>query len=148
MIAPRPTSRPRGMILLEVLFAIALFGMGALALSRALAMSAQASVESQMDLRMIEKLQSALTYYSKLNRVEPTRTPIQTDPDLNGVWTETQIIEMTERDYPNLKTEQGQVLAQMFHIMVTAKWERDGQRGEITAETYRYAPLYRQQTGQ
>ena len=34
--------------------------------------------------------------------------------------------------------------AQMFQIIVTAYWELGGQRGEETAETFRYAPLFQQ----
>ncbi|MFN0127453.1 MAG: hypothetical protein ACKV19_12285 [Verrucomicrobiales bacterium] len=140
-----------GVALIEVILAVALFGMAALGLLRALTTMSQAANSAKMELRMMSVLESTLTQFARQPRLEETTRPIPSEPDESGVWTETQILEMNEKNGNLLQTdesEQGgrQPLQQMYHIRVTAFWEYAGQRGEETAETYRYGPLF-QQTG-
>lgn len=137
-----------GVLLVEVLLALALFGMAALALMKALTMVSQAANEAKMEMRMVAVLQSTLTQYSRMTRIEETDRPIVSEPDELGVWTETIIREMTEQNGELLQTDESergtrQPLQQMYHIIVTAYWEMEGQEGQMTANTYRYAPLYR-----
>jgi len=151
MKAPFSTVKRRGLALIEVLLAVSLFGLAALGLLRALTMMAQAANNAKMEIRMMSVLQSALTQYARTSRIEATERPIISEPDELGVWTETRIEEMSEGNGTQLFTdpsEQGgkQPLQQMFHVIVTAHWEMEGGKGETTADTYRYAPLYRQQT--
>jgi type II secretory pathway pseudopilin PulG len=140
-----------GVALIEVIMAVAFFGMAALGLLRALTAMSQAANNAKMELRMTAVLESTLTQFARQPKIEETAKAIISDPDESGVWTETRITEMNEKNGNLLQTdesEQGgrQQLQQMYHIVVTAFWELGGQRGEETAETYRYGPLF-QQTG-
>ena len=125
--------------MLEVLLAIALFGMAGLGLAKALTFSAQAAVESQLDLRMMTRLQSALTLASKSQQME--EYSVVSDPDDLGVQVETIVEEMQDGELMN---EEGQDLQDMWRITVRAFWVRNGQYAELTAETWRYGPLYSQ----
>lgn len=142
--------RPRAFLLMEVLLAIMLFGFGALALLRALTATSNLAGEAKMELRMMGILQSALTQYSRASNIQETPRPIVSDPDELGVWTEVTITEMNEKNGELLETDDNpntggkQPLQQMFHIVVIAHYEQDGQKGELRADTFRYAPLYKQ----
>lgn len=143
--------RERGIALIEVILAVAFFGLAALGLLRALTSMSQAANNAKMELRMTAVLESTLTQFARQPKIEETAKPIISEPDESGVWTETRIIEMNEKNGNLLQTdesEQGgrQPLQQMYHIVVIAHWEVAGQQGEETAETYRYGPLF-QQTG-
>lgn len=142
-------SRESGVALIEVIMAVAFFGMAALGLLRALTAMSQAANNAKMELRMAAVLESTLTQYARQPQIEPTDKPIISEPDESGVWTETQILEMNEKNGNLLQTdesEQGgrQPLEQMYHVIVIAHWEFGGIRGEQTAETYRYGPLFQQ----
>ncbi|MDA0812861.1 MAG: type II secretion system protein [Verrucomicrobia bacterium] len=130
---------PDGFILLEVLLAIALFGVAGLGLVKALNFSAQAAVESQLDIRMMMRLQSALTLASKAQQLEEYE--IVSDPDEMGVQVLTKVEEMPEEFLMN---EEGQELQDMWLITVKAFWNRNGDDGEMEAQTWRYGPLYSQ----
>lgn len=128
-----------GFVLLEVLLAIALFGIAGIGLVKALNFSAKAAVESQLDIRMMMRLQSALTLASKAQQMEEYN--VVSDPDELGVQVMTIVEEMPEEALMN---EDGQELQDMWLITVRAFWERNGQFGEMQAQTWRYGPLYSQ----
>jgi type II secretory pathway pseudopilin PulG len=138
-----------GFMLIEVLLAISIFGLAALGLMRALTYTATAANDSKLDLRMMSLLQSTMTQYSRANQIEETERPIVTEPDELGVWTEVTIQEMNEKNGNELKTSEknqngAQPLQNMFLITVTAHYElENGDKGEISADTIRFAPLYR-----
>lgn len=140
-LTPMTTSRFRrgGMILMEVLCAILIFGMAAVGLMKAITVSAQSAVISQQELRMLLRLQSALNEYSKYPRIEELydSPPPDTDPDDLGVWLHTEITKIE-----NQETSEGQPLNDMYHIEVTAYYDDFGQVGELKADTVRYARLY------
>ena len=133
------TSSPDGFILLEVLLAIALFGIAGIGLVKALNFSARAAVESQLDIRMMMRLQSALTLASKAQQMEEYE--VISDPDELGVQVMTTVEEMPEEFLLN---EDGQELQDMWLITVRAFWQRNGDDGEMVAQTWRYGPLYSQ----
>jgi len=135
----RQEGTPSGFVLLEVLLAIALFGMAGLGMVRALNYSAQAAVESQLDIRMMTRLQSALTLASKAREMEEYE--YVSDPDDLGVQVQTIVEEMNREELLN---EDGQELQDMWRITVKAFWERNGKFGEMDAQTWRYEPLYQQ----
>jgi len=116
--------------------AIALFGLAAVGLSRALNMTARTASKTRAELEMLNKLQTALTEASKAARLEEGENV--TEPDAIGITIKTEIIPMEE-----LENAEGQQLQNMFHIRCTAYWEQNGKNSEIVAETYRYEPLYR-----
>jgi type II secretory pathway pseudopilin PulG len=136
--------------LIEVILALTLFSVAAVSLLRALTILSQAANSAKIELRMMAVLQSTLTQYARQPKIEETQRPLISEPDELGVWTETRIEEMNEKNRNLLQTdesEQGgrQPLQQMFHIQVTAFWELGGQRSESSADTYRYAQLFRTQ---
>lgn len=130
-----------GMILMELVISIAIFGMVALGLMRALSIGAQTAVVGQLELRMLLRLQSTLTHYSKVQRIEEGG-PFDSDPDDLGVFTRTEIVKLDK-----MENADGQVLADMYHIIVRAEYDNFGTKGEMIADTYRYARLYQTQAG-
>ncbi|MES2705394.1 MAG: hypothetical protein V4726_02215 [Verrucomicrobiota bacterium] len=131
-----------GLILLEMLMAIAIFGMVALGLMRALTIGAQTAIISQLELRMIQKMQSTLTEYSKVQVLQEGVYDVPaTDIDM-GVALRVQVEKMDK-----LLNADGQPLNDMYHIMVTAEYNNFGAKGQMTADTFRYANLYKTQAG-
>ncbi len=130
-----------GMVIMEVLCALLVFGMAAVGLMRAITVSAQSAVVAQQELRMLLRLQSTLNETSKYSKIEQLYEdkPINvTDPDELGVWTRTEIIKLED-----ITTEiDKQPVNDMYRIVVTAFYDNFGQTGEMTAETIRYAKLY------
>jgi Tfp pilus assembly protein PilV len=130
-----------GMVIIEVLMALLIFGMAAVGLMRAITVSAQVAVVAQQELRMLLRLQSALTETSKYPNIEERykEKPVYvTDPDDYGVYTRTEITLLED-----ITTAiDGQPVNDMYHIRVTAYYENFGKRGESSAETVRYARLY------
>ncbi len=138
-----------GVALIEVILAVALFGMAALGLLRALTTMAQAANTAKVELRMVSVLESTLTQFARQPRLEETARPITSEQDETGVWTETTILEMNEKNGNLLQTDEGeqggrQPLQQMYHIIVRAYWELGTQRAEAMAEMFRYGPLFQQ----
>lgn len=133
--------RPRrsAMIIMEVLVALGVFGLAVTGLIRALTVAAQTAVISQLELRMILRLQSTLTEYSKIARIEEGSW--RSDPDELGVWTETEVVLLED-----ILNSEGQPLTDMYRIRVTGFYDNFGQAGEMSAETLRYGRLY-QTTG-
>ena len=133
-------SRRRGMVLMEVLAAIAIFGIVVTALMQALTQIAKSAALSRTELRMLLRLQSELNKYSKWPRIQEFEgQTIKTDPDEIGVWTETQVIKLED-----IQTMEKQPLQDMYEIVVTAFNDTLG-TGEIhkqSAATVRYARLY------
>lgn len=134
-------SRRRGMVMMEMLAAIALFGIMATALMQGLTQVAQSAALSRTELRMLLRLQSELNKYSKWPRMEELvdEPPRDLGPDELGVWTKTQIIKLED-----IQTFEQQPLQDMYEIVVTAYSDTlgNGQIHEQSASTVRYARLY------
>ena len=128
-----PTS---GFVLLEVLLALTLFGMVAVALTNALSQVGKLAVEGQLELHVINGLQSALLEASKVPEME--EGSFRSEPDTLGIVYETTIEEMELYNIDEL------ALTDMYRVEVRALWEVNGQPQEDMAETYRYEPLYKQ----
>ncbi|CAN5248352.1 hypothetical protein BH23VER1_BH23VER1_32240 [soil metagenome] len=131
-------TRAPAFILMEVLLAVALFGMAGLGLSMAINRTAKNANQTRIEYQMISRLQSALTEASKAARMEEDK--IVTEPDELGIFLTTEIIPMEE-----IENAEGQFLQNMWLIRCTAIWERSEEILEMEAETYRYLPLYQPQ---
>lgn len=132
------SSRRGGYVIMEVLLAIAVFGMAVGGLMKALTISAQSAIISQQELRMLLRLQSTLNEYSKYPRIEEYEgQSFDTDPDELGVWTRTEVLKID-----GAENSEGQPVENMFEIVVTAFYDNFGQVGEMKANTVRYARLY------
>jgi type II secretory pathway component PulJ len=126
----------RGFVLMEVLLAMAFFGLAGVGLARAINMAARAANETRIELSMLNKLQSALTEAHKTAQLEEGSFIV--GPDTLGVSIKTEFIPMEE-----LENMDGQLLQDMWLVRCTAFWESTaGEELEMVAETFRYAPLY------
>ncbi len=133
-------SRRGGMVIMEVLCALLIFGMAVVSLMKALSVSAHTAVVAQQELRMILRLQSTLnetSKYPKIDELYNTEPVKQTDPDDMGVWTKTEIIKLE-----NILNSEGQPLNDLYQIVVWGYYDDFGNIGEVKAETVRYAKLY------
>jgi type II secretory pathway pseudopilin PulG len=133
-------SRRRGMVMMEMIVAIGLFGVMVTVLLQGLTQIAQSAALSRTELRMLLRLQSELNKYSKWPRIQEFENQtIETNPDEIGVWTKTQIIKM--EDIQNMEQ---QPLQDMYEIVVTAYSDTlgNGEIHEQSASTLRYARLY------
>lgn len=130
------TSRTRhGFTILEVLMALALFGMMMVGLTRALNMIALSARRSGEEVRMIRNLETLLTEASKAAQFEEGEEYLGEDE--SGVAYERVIEELTE-----MENMDGQLLSNMWRIAIVASYERNGEIIERVAETFRYEPLY------
>lgn len=121
--------------MMEVLMAIGFFGMAAVGLTRAIALSAEAANRTQVELSMLNKLQSALTEAHKTPQLE--EEAFVSDPDVMGVSIKTEFLPIEE-----MENEDGQILQNMWLVRCTAFWERNGEETQMVAETFRFAPMY------
>jgi type II secretory pathway pseudopilin PulG len=127
--------RRRGMILMEILLAMAIFGMTALGLMETIVTCAKLATENKMEMRMLLKLQSTLSEYSKVAQIQEGTS--KSDPDEEGIYTEAVITKMED-----IKNSEEQLLADMYHVKVTAFYNNYDRQAEVSAETIRYARLY------
>lgn len=144
---PDPGSKRReahGYVLMEILIALGLFAAVAVALVEALTMTSRAAATIQDEMRIEQILRSAMT--DALSR-----------PTLQEGSETIDLVELTgdeESYFPGeietvvepleLENEDGQLLQNMFRIEVTFHWRgEDGEWQKQSAETWRYANLYR-----
>jgi type II secretory pathway pseudopilin PulG len=137
-IAGQP--RRRGMVIMEVLVAIGVFGITITGLMQAIVQTSKAAVMTRTELRMILRLQSELNKYSKWPRIEEFEgQPLDMGPDEIGISTRTVVTKL--EDIQNMEQ---QPLQDMYEIVVTASADQfgTGEITEVSASTVRYARLY------
>ncbi|OYV02834.1 MAG: hypothetical protein CFE26_21745 [Verrucomicrobiales bacterium VVV1] len=126
----------RGFLLLEVIFALAIFGIAATAFAVAFHRMAQAADLAQNELRITRMLESSLNEALSVPTLEEeTKSYILVERD-------TEIETKVEMIKDELENEDGQLLQEMYRITVTARWFQDGAQRERSAETWRYGRLY------
>jgi hypothetical protein len=138
---PRLLVTRRGFIMVEIMLALSLFGICAVALMKTLTLTTRMAVESQLDAQMMLRLQSKVTEISKLPDLTPWKDRTeQTTPDASGIWTESIVEEMKD-----IQNEDGQQVTQMYRIYVKAlyhvAWKSEPEMQD--AEVWRYLPLYK-----
>lgn len=132
----RASSGRRGFLLLEVIIALAIFGIAATAFAVAFHRMAQAADLAQNEMRITRILESALTETLSLPTLEEgTTSLVLAERDME---IETKIELMKD----GLENEDGQLLQEMYRITVTARWVQNGMQNERSAETWRYSRLY------
>ena len=132
----RPRSSPaNGFLLLEMVLALAIFGMAATGFAVALNQMAKASDLAQRELRLTRILDSALA--------EAMSRPSLTESDETRTLAEGNI-EIRSQIFPqeNLTNQDGQQLQEMFSIKVTASWYDAGEWKNRSVETWRYGRMY------
>ena len=134
MNAPHPI-RKSGFLLLEMVLALAVFGMAATGFTVALNRMAATASLAQSELRITRILDSALEETISLPTIEEGSDTIEIGE--TGVELETTIERIED-----LLNEEGQQLQDMFRIRIKAKWVENGRTQERSAETWRYGMMY------
>jgi len=134
-----PTQR-QGFILLEVIFALAVFGIAATGFAVALHKMADVASLAQSELRITRILQSSLD--------EAVSTPTMEEGKNTGSLAErisdspVEITTEIKLMQDGLQNQDGTQLQNMYDIIVTARWFANGQSQERSAETWRYGNMY------
>lgn len=125
----------RGFLLLEMILALAVFGIAATGFAVALNRMASAAELAQSELRITRILDSALDETLSLPVLE--EGVVTTSVGETGIELDTTISLLEE-----MQNEEGQFLQEMFHINVTAKWYENGSWYDRSVETWRYGRMY------
>jgi type II secretory pathway component PulJ len=123
-----------GFVLLEVVLAIGVFAIAATGFVVALHRTDDLAATAQRELRIMRVLDSALKEALSLPVLEEGTTTVELEE--MGIEIET-LIEPME-----MENQDGQLLQEMFRILVTAYWFENGEWQQRDAETWRYARLY------
>lgn len=127
----------RGFLLLEMVLALAVFGIAATGFAVALRRMADAAQLAQSELRITRILDSALD--------ETVSLPVLEEGVTNSTVGETGIeLDTTIKLMEDLMNEEGQPLSQMYLIRIDARWFANGEWQERTVETWRNGNMYQQ----
>lgn len=127
--------RKHGFLLLEMVLALAVFGIAATGFAVALHKMAAAAQLAQTELRTTAILESALDETLSLPVLEEGTT--ETEAGDTGV-TLTTTIELLE----DLQNKDGQPLPEMFNIKIAAKWYANAAWQTRDVQTWRYGRMY------
>jgi len=138
-----PRKLRAGYVLLEIIIALGLFSAVAVSLVKALHMTSRTASLIQDELRVDRILRSAMIdVLSTPNLEEGSETVDLTDITGDEVSFFTGQIE-TIIEPMELENEDGQLLQNMFRIEVIFHWETEDGWQQQSAETWRYANLYK-----
>ncbi|NJM37999.1 MAG: type II secretion system protein [Akkermansiaceae bacterium] len=138
MILPVHRRSKRGFLLLEMVLAMAVFGIAVTGFIVALNKMADVADLAQSELRITRILDSALDETLSLPNLEEGTT--NTTVGETGIELDTTIERIED-----LINEEGQPLPDMFRIKIDAKWYANGAWQERTVETWRNSKMYRLQ---
>ena len=125
----------RGFLLLEMVLALAVFGIAATGFAVALNRMAKVAALAQSELRITRILDSALDETLSLPVLEEGVTDSTAgDTGMDLVTT----IELLKE----LENEDGQLLQEMYLIKIEAKWFENSEWQNRTVETWRYGRMY------
>ncbi len=127
------------MTLFEVLLALAIFAIAAVALVTAINQIGHAVLESRMYRNVEQGMESIIDEYSKAPVLDEMEKEIKAGKD--GV---IYVVKIT--NVRDAKNQEGRVLQGLFRIHVTAKWKENREPMELDAETLRFVGLF-QPTG-
>ena len=127
----------RGFLLLEMVLALAVFGIAATGFAVALRRMADAAQLAQSELRITRILDSALD--------ETVSLPVLEEGVTNSTVGDTGIeLDTTIELLQDLMNEEGQPLSQMYLIKIEARWFANGEWQQRTVETWRNGNMYQQ----
>lgn len=125
----------RGFLLLEMILALAVFGIAATGFAVALRKMAQAASFAQSELRITRILDSALD--------EAISPPTLEEGETTSSVGETGIeLKTTVKLLEELQNEEGQALNELFLIQVQARWYDSGAWKERSVDTWRNGRMY------
>ena len=125
----------RGFLLLEMVLALAVFGIAATGFAVALHRMSDVAALAQSELRITRILESALDETLSLPVLEEGETDTQVGETGIELHTTVEPIE-------DLETEEGLVLQNMFRIKINARWYANAGWQEREIETWRYGLMY------
>jgi hypothetical protein len=131
----RAHRRRHGFLLLEMILALAVFGMAATGFVVALHRMAATASLAQSELRITRILDSAMDETISLPVLEVGDTSIEVGE--TGIKLDT-TIELID----DMENEDGQILQEMYRIKIQARWFANGTWQERAAETWRYGRMY------
>lgn len=135
MICPVQPAANRGFLLLEMVLALAVFGIAATGFAVALHRMADAAGLAQSELRITRILDSALD--------ETISLPVLEEGVTNSSVGDTGIeLGTTIKLLDELQNEEGQALQEMYSIKIDARWFNSGEWKERSVETWRYGRMY------
>jgi len=124
-----------GFLLMEVVIALGIFAMACTGLVVAFHRMAEAATLAQNELRITRILDSALAEQISFPTVEEGTAQIPVDgTDI--------VLDVIVSPIEDLENQDGELLQEMFHIEITAKWFESGEWQSRTAETWRYNLMY------
>lgn len=134
MIISNP-QKSSGMTLLEVVLALAVFSIAALALVGTMNQIAEAATESQTILEIEQTLESLIDEYGKIPQMRNLEEDIK--PGSDGVAYRVKVEQVKD-----LRNQDGQFLQDMFRIQAFARWDDGGGVIELEADSLRYAGAF------
>ncbi len=131
----RPLIYRRGFLLLEMILALAIFGIAATAFAVALKRMAQAANMAQSELRITGLLDNALDETISIPLLEEGENTTNLGDTGIKLTTKIELID-------DLENQDGQRLQEMYAIYIKARWyEADGWK-EREVSTWRYGKMY------
>lgn len=125
----------RGFLLLEMILALAVFGIATTGFAVALHRMAAVAGLAQSELRITRILESALD--------ETLSLPVLEEGTVNASVGNTGIeLDTTVKLIEDLQSEDGQPLQEMYLVTVEAKWFANGQWQNRSVDTWRYGRMY------
>lgn len=125
----------RGFLLLEMVLALAVFGIAATGFAVALRKMAEAATLAQNELRITRILDSALE--------ETISLPVLEEGVTNSTVGETGIeLDTTIKLLEDMESQEGQPLGELYVITIDARWYDNGSWQNRTVETWRYGRMY------
>jgi type II secretory pathway pseudopilin PulG len=125
----------RGFLLLEMVLALAVFGLAATGFAIALHRMGAVAALARTELRITRILDSTLDETLSLPALEEGVT--QATVADSGIELSTAVSLLEE-----MENEDGQILQDMFRIEVKARWFENAAWQERTVETWRYGRMY------
>lgn len=133
--ARRVLGRRGGMTLFEVLVALGVFGIAALALVKTMHLMGEMTLESRTMREVTQGLESIIDEYGKMPGLEEKEEEIKAEG--KGVSYQVSI-----RPVQGLVNREGRPLEGFFTIRATARWTNNGQKMETSAETLRFVNAF------
>ncbi len=135
MHPPRHTPRNRGMSLFEVIIALGVFGIAALALVQTMHVMGETTLEARTIREVTQGLESIIDEYGKVPALQELDEEITAEK--TGVTYQVLI-----RPLEGLRNKEGRELQGFFTIRAIAKWKSNGQPMELQAETIRFVNAF------
>lgn len=134
-----PSSR-RGFLLLEMVLALGVFSMAAVGFVVALHRMSVLATSAQREMQVTRILDSALDETLSLPVLEEGETEVEIE-DPNDSSSSIKIVTTVEL-LEEMENEDGQLLQEMYHIIVRARWMENREVCEREVDTWRYGRMY------